>query len=228
MSWNWLRAQTIPRTQEERPRSGRLSMMYFISTWPFWAGGGFRMVEGLLGIQENQSNWNTGQTYRYQHIYGLYSSWRVCKRTCPKLTAACCAEAVKITTVRNSTNCSRVFRESGNSVNIGYRFNTHAFRSCVNTAYSLLACKHCKHVTSQGVIDRSQRPTMVTTPFFKFKFKSTDINLPTHVWFVFPDKNSKLALWLIRLPTKSNSLQKVNYLILFLFFYVECLLLTRR
>lgn len=67
-SWYWLRAQTAPRCQLERPRSGRLSMIYFISTWPFCAGGGFLMVEGQLGIQANQSNWNTVQTHRYQPI----------------------------------------------------------------------------------------------------------------------------------------------------------------
>lgn len=54
-SWYWLRAQTAPRCQLERPRSGRLSMIKFTFAKPFWLGGGFRMVDGALGIQEHQS-----------------------------------------------------------------------------------------------------------------------------------------------------------------------------
>ena len=54
-SWYWLRAQTAPRCQLERPRSGRLSMIKFTSAKPFCCGGAFRMVDGALGIQEHQS-----------------------------------------------------------------------------------------------------------------------------------------------------------------------------
>lgn len=54
-SWYWLRAQTAPRCQLERPRSGRLSMIKFTSAKPFSLGGAFRMVDGALGIQEHQS-----------------------------------------------------------------------------------------------------------------------------------------------------------------------------
>lgn len=54
-SWYWLRAQTAPRCQLERPRSGRLSMIQFTFAKPFCLGGGFLMVDGALGIQENQS-----------------------------------------------------------------------------------------------------------------------------------------------------------------------------
>lgn len=54
-SWYWLRAQTAPRCQLERPRSGRLSMIKFTSAKPFWLGGGLRMVDGAFGIQEHQS-----------------------------------------------------------------------------------------------------------------------------------------------------------------------------
>ena len=55
LSWNWLRAHTAPRCQQERPRSGRLSIMYFTSASPFFVGVGFRMVDGEFGIQEHQS-----------------------------------------------------------------------------------------------------------------------------------------------------------------------------
>lgn len=58
-SWYWLRAQTAPRCQLERPRSGRLSTIKFTSARPFWSGGGFRMVDGALGIQEHQSYYTT-------------------------------------------------------------------------------------------------------------------------------------------------------------------------
>lgn len=54
-SWYWLRAQTAPRCQLERPRSGRLSTIRLTSAKPFWLGGGLRMVDGALGIQEHQS-----------------------------------------------------------------------------------------------------------------------------------------------------------------------------
>lgn len=54
-SWYWLRAQTAPRCQLERPRSGRLSTIKFTFARPFLLGGGFRMVDGALGIQEHQS-----------------------------------------------------------------------------------------------------------------------------------------------------------------------------
>lgn len=64
-SWNWLRAHTAPRCQQERPRSGRLSTMYFKSTSPFFVGGGFRMVGGEFGIHEHQSNWSKESEHGY-------------------------------------------------------------------------------------------------------------------------------------------------------------------
>lgn len=63
LSWYWLRAQTAPRCQLERPRSGRLSMIKFTFAKPFWSGGGIRMVDGALGIQEHQSYCTTYKQY---------------------------------------------------------------------------------------------------------------------------------------------------------------------
>ncbi len=121
-----MRDQTVPTTSLEHPRSGRFSMINFISTWPFSWGGCLRMVEGLLGIQPYQSNWNINShilAYRYYPEFclgilkALVDDMKVHNLTCPKLTAACCAEAVKITTVRYSTNCSRDSRDLGKPVN---------------------------------------------------------------------------------------------------------------
>lgn len=55
LSWNWLKAQTAPRCQQERPLSGRLSTICSMVTVPFSVGGGQRIVGGALGIHEHQS-----------------------------------------------------------------------------------------------------------------------------------------------------------------------------
>lgn len=61
LSWNWLKAQTAPRCQQERPLSGRLSTICSMVTVPFSVGGGQRIVGGALGIQEHQSYCTTEQ-----------------------------------------------------------------------------------------------------------------------------------------------------------------------
>lgn len=61
VSWNWLKAQTAPRCQQERPLSGRLSTICSMVTVPFSVGGGQRIVGGALGIQEHQSYCTTQQ-----------------------------------------------------------------------------------------------------------------------------------------------------------------------
>ncbi len=87
------------------------------------------MVEGLLGIQPYQSNWNTNiflqmLAHRYYPefclalFYSLSINLKVCYLTCPKLTAACCAEPVNITAVRYSASSIRLFRDFGNSVKV--------------------------------------------------------------------------------------------------------------
>ena len=56
-------------------------------------------------VNQSYINWNIGcQVADYLLL------------TCPKLTAACWAEAVNTTTVRYSVSSSRVFRDLGNSV----------------------------------------------------------------------------------------------------------------
>lgn len=61
VSWNWLKAQTAPRCQQERPLSGRVSTICSMVTVPFSVGGGQRIVGGALGIQEHQSYCTTQQ-----------------------------------------------------------------------------------------------------------------------------------------------------------------------
>lgn len=70
-SWNWLRAQTAPRCQQERPLSGRLSTICSMVTVPFSVGGGQRIVGGALGIQEHQSYCTTKQ----ESTMKSYSDW---------------------------------------------------------------------------------------------------------------------------------------------------------
>lgn len=137
-SWNRLRLQTVPRTKLEQLRSGKVFMMKSRSTMPFSWGGGLRMVVGLLGIQPYQSNWNANVllqmlAYRYHPEFclalfnTLADNLQVCYLTCPKLTAACCAEPVNITAVKYSASSTRLFRDFGNSVNSG-----NMYLSCVH------------------------------------------------------------------------------------------------
>lgn len=121
--WNRVRPQIVPRSSLEQSRSGRVSMMYCRSTWPFCWGGGLRMVEGLFGIQPYHSNWNAKVYYYPEFSLTLFNAladdMKVCYLTCPKLRAECCAEAVNITAVRYSANSTWVFRDFGKSVNSG-------------------------------------------------------------------------------------------------------------
>lgn len=75
--WYWLRAQTAPKCQLERPRSGRLSMIRVIFATPFRFGGGFRMVDGALGIQEYQSN-----LVSEEKVYSLYLNVKIFLHEC--------------------------------------------------------------------------------------------------------------------------------------------------
>lgn len=72
LSWNWLRAQTAPRCQQERPLSGRLSTICSMVTVPFSVGGGQRIVGGALGIQEHQSYCMTEQETTLKTCTGWY------------------------------------------------------------------------------------------------------------------------------------------------------------
>lgn len=72
VSWNWLKAQTAPRCQQERPLSGRLSTICSMVTVPFSVGGGQRIVGGALGIQEHQSYCTTKQENTLKSYRGLY------------------------------------------------------------------------------------------------------------------------------------------------------------
>lgn len=157
--WNWLRAHTAPRCQQERPRSGRLFTMNAISTSPFFVGGGFRMVGGAFGIHEHQSYWNRCNIWLrfciailffmlfiqlfitnvlvYHNVYiSFWLSLIQRDATCPKLMAACCAEAVKIITVRYSTSCSRFCSDFGNSKDKDKNVLRHFVWSFLSNTYT--------------------------------------------------------------------------------------------
>lgn len=72
LSWNWLKAQTAPRCQHERPLSGRVSTICSMVTVPFFVGGGQRIVGGALGIQEHQSYCTTEQASTEENCSGWY------------------------------------------------------------------------------------------------------------------------------------------------------------
>lgn len=59
---------------------------------------------------------------------------------CPKLTAACCAEAVNTMTVRYSVSSSRVFRDLGNSV---HRENWQSELRSLHRPRFFFFCKCC-------------------------------------------------------------------------------------
>lgn len=114
------------------------------------------MVDGALGIQEHQSNCRVhaerphvdgnGQREHLQLVpccFCTEADMLGLLLTCPKLTAACWAEAVNTTTVRYSISSSRVFSDFGNSV---HRFESNLkLKSLQNTLLQELFCERPLH-----------------------------------------------------------------------------------